>query len=636
MDATNFRGATLYRPLAVSAVGLLALAAWLLQHPFAGIAHDSLLYTLFALEKLHPDTLSTDVVVRFGSQGRFTFFTPIYTAAIQWLGVESAAAALLLLSEAGLLVCAWLLARRFMSRLDATLGIALLVMVPGEYGSGRIFHLLENFLTPRMPAEAMVIAAVLAALRERHWIAGGCIVAAVLLHPIMGAAGAAFLLLCFVVPLRPKLTLTVAAGGCAIALGIVVAIAPLGRLADPDWMHAIEAEVNYLFVSSWSLADWSRTAVPLALLAIGWRVAATPLLRRVCAGALGMVACGMAITLVFADLLHIWLFISLQAWRWLWLADVLALVLAPAILQDCWHRSDSGRIAVMVLATAWVFRSLTPDLLATTTAIALAVAPIGWGQRKYWRLLFVGACVLFGLSIGLTLTDQLSYVSLNDTDRDILFQQVRAVCSDGIAPATVSFLIWAALRRSTFGAANLRLALTLVLATAIFCAWLVPYVWKSYSGRHYTPELASRFAPWRAEIPPHAEVLWPETPLAAWYLLERANYWSIQQVAGGLFSKEQALIMEHRAQVVRTAMNGSNLLPLSGSPQDIETARKTMLPSNVSHMDLKAMTALCADPDLQYVVSIAPLTHTPFPSVSIASDEANRRMYLYRCADLRS
>ncbi len=409
MDSATQTGTALYSRLAPWTLGLVALALWLLQHPFYGLSHDSVLYPPFALVRLHPATVGWDVVVRHGSQDRFTLFSPIYTAAIRLLGLEHAAAVLLLLSLAALLICAWVLARRFMSRLDATLGLLLLVTLPSDYGArGSAVHYLEDFLTPRMPAEALVLGALIAALRQRYWIAGGCVVAAMLLHPIMGATGAAFLILTWVIPLRPKITLQARGRSeSAIVFGIVVAIAPLGRLSDPDWMGAIVAENDYLFVTLWSSpGDWSRAAVPLALLAIGCRVGATPLLRRMCAGALGMAACGLAITLLFVDWLHVWLFIGLQAWRWLWLADLLGLILAPAVIQDCWHRGQSGQAAVIVLAVAWVFRGLTADYLAIGIAVGIAVAPVGQGAGRHWRLLFLGACALLAMStsIGLSST----------------------------------------------------------------------------------------------------------------------------------------------------------------------------------------------------------------------------------------
>ena len=92
MDSATQTGTALYSRLAPWTLGLLALALTLLQHPFHGIVHDSVLYTLFALVRLHPVTVGWDVVVRYGSQDRFTVFSPIYTAVIQLLGLEHAAA----------------------------------------------------------------------------------------------------------------------------------------------------------------------------------------------------------------------------------------------------------------------------------------------------------------------------------------------------------------------------------------------------------------------------------------------------------------------------------------------------------------------------------------------------------------
>ena len=57
--------------------GLLALATWALSHRYLGLFHDARLYTLQALARLHP-ALSADVFLRFGSQDRFTIFSPLY------------------------------------------------------------------------------------------------------------------------------------------------------------------------------------------------------------------------------------------------------------------------------------------------------------------------------------------------------------------------------------------------------------------------------------------------------------------------------------------------------------------------------------------------------------------------------
>lgn len=637
-ESAATRSTLWHRPLALTAMGLLTLALWVIQHPFRGIMHDSVLYSLFALAKLHPDTLTADVFLRFGSQDRFSVFAPIYAAAISRFGLEHAAVLLLLLSQATLFGCAWLLARRFMQPLDATLSLALLVLLPDEYGLGSTFHYLEDFITARIPAEALVVGAVLAAATQRYWIAAGCVIAAMLIHPIMGIVGAAFLILTFLVPRYPKLTLAAAGIGFAATLAIVVAIAPLGRVADKTWLFTIHSTSSYLFMTLWSPSDWSRAAGYLVVLVIGSWVGATPLLRRICLGLLATVACGSVITVVFCDVLHVSLFIDFQAWRWFWLADVLAVTLAPAIIQACWQRGGSGRLAVVTLAGVWVFRDLPPDLLIDAAAIAFAAVPSKWTGHRYWRPLLVAACVLLGVAICLDVINLPDYVPVATTHNSVLLRKVRSVFVDGILPGTVLFAIWVVLRRSIANTAKPQAALAAALPAAIagvlVCGWLLPFAWENYTTTYYTPELASRFAQWRAEMPPHAEVLWPGNPVGTWDLLDRPSFWSGPQVAGAIFSKEKALVVQGRTTAVGVVLNPPELLARYGQPS--EQTFEPQVPVNGPPMNLKGLHRICADPDLQYVVSWLLLAPTPFPPVTIDPSRQNGVVYLYRCADLRS
>ena len=86
------------RWLPAAALGL-GVVAWALAHPYQGIFHDANLYTLQALARLHPQSLSQDVFLKFGSQDRFTLFSPIYAAAIRLIGLDHAAALLTLFSR---------------------------------------------------------------------------------------------------------------------------------------------------------------------------------------------------------------------------------------------------------------------------------------------------------------------------------------------------------------------------------------------------------------------------------------------------------------------------------------------------------------------------------------------------------
>jgi hypothetical protein len=154
--------------LGVLTLCLLCFATWALVHGYQGIFHDAILYTLQALARLDPGALSQDVFLRFGSQDRFTIFSPLYAAAAQWLGAERAAAALTLAFQLALFAGAWALARSVMPRGLALLGVLVLIAVPGYYGPDRVFSCVESFLTPRMAAEALALGGIAAALCERR------------------------------------------------------------------------------------------------------------------------------------------------------------------------------------------------------------------------------------------------------------------------------------------------------------------------------------------------------------------------------------------------------------------------------------------------------------------------------------
>ncbi len=124
----------------------------------------------------------------------FPFSAPTYAGVIALLGPESGAAAVTLLSQLALVACAWQLARRLMSLPLALIAIATLIALPGFYGADRVFTYIEPFLTPRMLAEALVLGSLAAESCERTRAAIALLAAALLIHPLMAAAGIAALL----------------------------------------------------------------------------------------------------------------------------------------------------------------------------------------------------------------------------------------------------------------------------------------------------------------------------------------------------------------------------------------------------------------------------------------------------------
>src|ERR1035438_3147834 len=136
----------------------------MLSHSYLGLFHDAGLYTLQALARLSPPSLNQDVFLQLGSQDRFTVFSPLYAGAGRWLGIETAAAALTFVFQMTLFAAAWTLARAVMPGRMALYGLAVFIAIPGDYGADRIFTSVEQFLTPRMAAEALVLAGLAAVL----------------------------------------------------------------------------------------------------------------------------------------------------------------------------------------------------------------------------------------------------------------------------------------------------------------------------------------------------------------------------------------------------------------------------------------------------------------------------------------
>ena len=80
------------RRLGLIGLACLVVSFWILIHPYRGLEHDSVLYAVLALARLHPAALGHDLFVRYGTQDNFTIFSPVFAAMIRAVGLEPAAA----------------------------------------------------------------------------------------------------------------------------------------------------------------------------------------------------------------------------------------------------------------------------------------------------------------------------------------------------------------------------------------------------------------------------------------------------------------------------------------------------------------------------------------------------------------
>ena len=604
-------------PVALAGLGLCILAFWMLQHPYEGIVHDSILYAFAALARLHPQSLGHDVYLTLGVQDRYTVFSPLVAALIRLVGLERAAEWVTLAAQIGFFGSGWLLARRLMPPTLAVLSLALLVTLPTVYGENHIFSYIEPFMTPRVPAEIFVLLSLAATLRERWVLAAFALSAAVVIHPLMASAGIAFLGIWLVGLPRPRLLLAIGLAGFATLLA-VASLTPIGRVArfDAGWFHFMYSRGEYLFPSLWPAKDWAHACVPLATLAVGAVAVAPSTARSVSIAALATGLCGLTLSLLGSDLLRVVLIAQLQPWRWLWLANALAVVLIPVIAVECWRGGDARRATLVLLVAAWVCIDENFAPLVAALAILSATAGGRVTDARLGKLLLASACAVLGIALVVFAAFVLSVLRQLPTippDRTVFDSSYLLALrgwkpweAGGVVPASLFLLAWwvATHRR------DLASALAVLVLGAGLCAAFGAFAWNSWTRVDIPDRVMAMFAPWRAAIPPAAQVLWFGSSYPVWFMLERPSYWSPTQMAASVFSERMARELALREWVI-----------------DKQKA---------THDARADLAGLCRNnPSLDYFVTPADMGPTPFPAVGI--DRANRDevVRLYRCADHR-
>jgi hypothetical protein len=604
--------------LRLVAFGIFLVPVWMFFHPYAGITHDSTLYTLCALARLTP-ALANDVFLKYGSQDHFTLFGPLYAGAIKYFGLEPAAAALTFISQIAFFVAAYHLARRWTTASWSLLSVGVLMVMPSDYGTFNIFKGIEGFLTPRLPTEALTLAALTCCLAGKKAWAAVFFVGAVTLHPIMASAGAAMCFALYVAMPRPKLAAAISASGLLAFIGValLMPIGPIGQF-DDQWLQLVQDRSPFSFAHLWSFDHWVRVLLPLGTLTLIACFSQNDVAKRISRGALLTACGGVGLTILCSDLLHIVLVTQIQPWRWLWLANTCAILLLPLFANECWKSGNLMRACLLLCALAWMLRqdsALSAEALAAAFFVFAIKNRLPQPRHQSW--VFYGVCVAF--LVVLTLNALENFSSSLAFDNDLVnpsFPRMHFWASNVVWPLAMIMLAWWATQRS-----RIAVLPAMVLLFIVAIAALMPATWQSWSQQIYQPTYPA-YADFRRIIPPGKDVLWAESPLKTWYLLERPNYLSLNQTAGIVFSRETAIEVERRA------VQSAPLLPeyafsvwASKAALDVETPRK--------------LAAACAAGDLEYVVSMVDLSVPALATMMINPKLPRVKVRLYSCSSIR-
>jgi len=585
----------------------------MVQHRYGDIMHDAMLYALLALARLHPDTLPYDIFLRFGSQDRFTVFSPMFAFMISHFDLAEAAAIMTFMSQAALSVCAWLVARRFMSPASALLGTGLLLALPGYYGSAHMFSYTEDFLTARLPAEALTLASLAAGLSRRMGVSFACILVAILIHPIIASAGVVMLLVTCVAAPRPRLSVMVAAALLSVAL-VTAVLMPVGPFAqfDPEWLNLIVGNTRYLFITNWLFDDWVRLGIAIAVLLSGSLFASQPLLRTVCACAIVCAFGAIALTWIWCDILHSILPTRMQLWRWVWLTTVVAVLLSPVIAAESWNsRSPLRRAALIFICSSLLLRADSGAAFTVAFSLTTIVIARWYPQFKYGSYILL--CAFGFLTFGFALA-----------------------VGDGLPTAVpLAGALFAAWWIAEMLQSSVWKASAFATAAAIACLAAAPAAVRSWTRLSYAPALRATFAQWRDQLPAHAEVLWLEAPVNVWYLLDRPSYLSLPQLAGFVFSRSASVALDRRVAVTRNALMASGAFTKLAQDPDFVKRLRSWTPGSLESLDSTGLPILCTDRDLGFVVTsrrVGPIAMAP---ITMNPDRPKRQLYIYNCKDFR-
>jgi hypothetical protein len=553
----------------------IVVVCFVLNHPYHGISHDNVLYLAQALLRLSPDIYGGDAFFQWGSQDRYTLFSPIYTWLIMHFGLSHANIMLVVLSQGLFLAASFALVRALVPSGFRSLAMVFIVCSIGLYGGRLIFRMAEPFVTPRPLVEVATLVALLLLLSGRRYWALVPLAIGALFHPLVALSGIAYWWIYNLLEDRRWWwLLSLGVIPAAAGLAGIVPFTQLFQIFDQQWLQILQEDNVHLFVTQWAHTDWGMVAFDVGVLFIGTRFA-EGVTRHALKAALTTAAATLGVTFLAADVLHNVLLTGLQPWRALWIVHWMAAAALPFVAFRLWNESAAGRLVAALLVFGFITRGLSASFAASILAITL------FHFRNQLEIKpRLGQLVLCALAVGALANwgaiawraYQVEFATYANPAVDFALR---------VLPKPLPLLLFAAAmawfglnwRRDARPAAMIA-AVLLVLAGTVWDrrAPFMTYLESAALGSH----------PFSRTVRPDQQVLWYGTVAAPWALMQRRSYYSPPQQAGQIFNRESAIELSRRRRAIATLtlqdticnlMN--NLNQGSGSCEpDVETVQQ--------------------------------------------------------------
>jgi hypothetical protein len=587
--------------ITMAAIALMPVTLWLLMHGYHGLTGDAQIYAFQALSRIHPQ-LATDLYLQNTSQDQFTIFSPLYAWFIGLTGLENAARLLTLLFTVWFLAAAWSFVGAVASRDAAWLAVASLLIVAGDYGGSGVFRFSEQFLTARLPAEALVVTALACHARGMKRLGMVLAVGTLFVHPLIALPGL-LLLICLWLPSRVSVIGAIAGLLTVLVIAFAATMQPaathLLTVMDASWLAVVRERSQFLFLPLWSFHDWGMNARPFLYLGFTAIVAPDEQIRKLCLAAALVGAAGVAVALIASLIGPVAILVQGQAWRWVWITAFVGAVLLPVTVLQVWRDARCGPLCTILLVSGWTMSAVEGTACASLALILwLMRANIDARVAGYirWLSVAIGIAIVAWILVG---SRQIVWPPVSPAGRTSLgAEKIREIFGLRIAAAAITALAWWAIRssRTTWVPA---LLCAMLVTLSIF---ILPAAFEQSRTFASASDMAE-FADWTNAVPPMSTVIVaPARDVGAfvWFTLERPNYLALDQSAGVVFSRATAIEVQRRSQV---------LLPLMDKNWQILTSlRAAAAAGHKIELATRPLTAttlmqVCADPQLGFVIS---------------------------------
>jgi hypothetical protein len=612
-------------------IALMLVTLWLALHGYHGLTSDGQIYAFQAVARLHPQ-LTADLYLQNTSQDQFTVFSPLYAWCIGLLGIENAARLLTLFFTLWFLAATWSFARAVTNREAAWLGVALLLIIGGDYGASGVFRILEPFLTARLPAEALVITALACHVRGMKWLSALLALGALFIHPLMALPGL-LLIVCLWLSVREGVIGAI--GGTFVTLAIAIAAVSVPAAShvltamDAPWLDVVRERSQFLFLQLWSVHDWDINIQPFISLGFTAIVVPDTRIRKLCTATMLVGATGVAVAFIGGLIGPVAMVVQGQSWRWLWLSVLVGAALVPFTTLHVWRDETCGPLCALLLVSGWTLPGIEG-----TACVALAMtfwltrSHINSRLTKYLRWVSASLGIVIALWISEKFRTTMASVALSSGRAPSSASQIQSVFALKIPAVLVGALV-------LWGSRVSRITWVPVLLSAMLLALSVCAFPAAFDQARTLAGAAEirEFMDWANAIPPTSTVLVApahDSGAFVWFTLGRPNYLALNQSSGVVFSRATALEVRRRSDVLLPLMEPdwkimSGLRAKSRSGRKNETSARPLTRENLS--------LICADPQLGFVISPEKVGFDPLRH---SRTGAWKDWNLYDCRKVRS